>query len=140
MNTRQLRTRQPRMVAAGQSLTTTARTLKLPRQTEAAFMEQVATMARLFGWKVFHVRPLRTKHGWRTAVQYDGAGFPDLLMLRGGRQIVAELKRDGGKPTAEQESWLKAFGRVMGIEVYCWKPENWDEIERLLCIGQKLKE
>src|SRR5215813_9770420 len=35
--------------------------------------------------------------GWRTAVSGDGAGFPDLLLVRAERLVVAELKVGRGQ-------------------------------------------
>ena len=48
----------------------------------------------MLGGRVAHFRPPRTVHGWRTAVAADGAGFPDLVMVRGSRLLAAELKSE----------------------------------------------
>lgn len=112
-------------------MTIAARMLKLPRQTEGAFMEQVARMAMLFRWRVAHFRAARTDKGWRTACQYDAKGFPDLVLLRDERIVVAELKRDGEKLTPAQEAWIRAF-QATASETYVWRPEDWDEIESVL--------
>jgi hypothetical protein len=102
------------------------------RLTEAAFTRQVLALARLCGWKSAHFRPGLTRKGeWRTAVQGDGKGFPDLLLVRGDRVVVAELKTNAGKPTKEQGEWLFAF-RLAGVEAYVWKPLSWPVIERVL--------
>jgi hypothetical protein len=100
--------------------------------TEKEFTSQVIQLARLFGWRVSHFRPAQTRHGWRTAVSGDGAGFPDLVMVRGGRMIVAELKVGRNKATAEQNRWLDAFRAVPGCRVYLWFPCDWPMIERVL--------
>jgi hypothetical protein len=57
--------------------------IKLPTITEAEFLAQVLQLAKLCGWLTAHFRPAKTAHGWRTAVQGDGAGWPDLVLLRG---------------------------------------------------------
>ena len=66
-----------------------------------------------------------------TPVAADGKGFPDLLMVRGKRGVAAELKSEKGRLTQDQEHWLLALGAA-GIEVYEWRPADWDEIERVL--------
>ena len=100
--------------------------------TEAAFQAQVLQLAKIHGWRSAHFRPAQTARGWRTAVSGDGAGFPDLILVRGYRLIVAELKRDAKqKPRPEQTAWLDAF-RGVGAEVFLWTPGDWVEIERVL--------
>jgi hypothetical protein len=56
---------------------------RVPPITEAAFLRQVLDLAKLRGWRTAHFRPAQTSRGWRTAVQGDGAGFPDLVGRRG---------------------------------------------------------
>lgn len=100
--------------------------------SEAAFTRQVLQFARLLRWRTAHFRPGLTQSGrWVTAVQGDGAGFPDLLLARGPRLVVAELKVGRNKPTEAQEDWLRAFNAA-GVEAYVWRPEQWQAIERFL--------
>src|SRR5262245_40829737 len=102
------------------------------RLSEAAFQRQVIELARLCGWRVAHFRPARTARGWRTPVQGDGKGFPDLLLVRGDVLAVAELKADDAwPPEADQATWLAAFARV-GVQVFIWRPRHWPEIEAFL--------
>lgn len=106
--------------------------------TEAEFTRQVLEYAKLKGWRTAHFRPARTKDGWRTAVSGDGKGFPDLLMVRQGRMIVAELKVGKNKVSEAQKAWLNAFvtivrlwtGAMMRVDI--WTPDDWPEIERML--------
>lgn len=100
------------------------------KQSESDFCKQVIQLARLYGWKVAHFRPAMTKHGWRTPVQGDGKGFPDCILVR-NKVIVAELKSEKGKPSAEQVEWLDRF-RAAGCEAYLWKPEDWDDLVAIL--------
>lgn len=104
--------------------------------TEAEFTDQVLTLAKLTGWRTAHFRPAMTASGWRTAVQGDGKGFPDLVLVRPPRVIVAELKRtERDKPTPEQLAWLESFGGIAIIEVYVWRAtsaEDWATIQRVL--------
>jgi len=106
------------------------------RTTEAAFQSQVIAMAHQFGWRVAHFRGVRTqrKDGsvrYQTPVQADGAGFPDLVLVRGKRLVVAELKAQRGRVAEEQRDWLYAF-EFAEVETYTWKPSDWPEIETAL--------
>lgn len=93
--------------------------------TEAELQTGVIDCARLFGWRVAHFRPALTKHGWRTPVQADGAGFPDLVLTRPPRLLFVELKAGRGKVTDQQEAWLAALGDVPSVEVHVWRPDDW---------------
>lgn len=86
------------------------------------------------GWSVAHFRPAKTRRGWRTPVQGSlGKGFPDLVLVKRGRLIVAETKSDrqGAKLSADQERVLQLF-RDAGVETYVWRPSDWDEIVKTL--------
>lgn len=102
--------------------------------TEAAFTRQVIELAKIRGWRSLHIRPARTAKGWRTPVQGEGKGFPDLLLVRGQRLLAAELKVKGRKLTPEQEAWLTALEGA-GVAVYRWTPEDWPLIEAVLVEG-----
>ena len=71
---------------------------------------------RWTGWRCAHFRPARTVHGWRTAVQGDGKGFPDWVLVhdRGG-VVFVELKTSRGKLTPAQEAWGEALIRAGAI-------------------------
>lgn len=103
------------------------------KQSEASFTRQVIQYARLFGWKVVHVRPLRTKTGWKTPVSGDGVGLPDTLLFRpaDGRRVAAELKVGSNKPTPAQRQWLADLA-ACGFETFLWTPADWGEIESTL--------
>lgn len=99
-----------------------------PPMTEDALLTNVLDAARKFGWKSAHFRPAKTEKGWRTAVQGDGKGFPDLVLTNGRRLLFVELKSERGKPSPEQEIWLTVL-RVTGVtglvETYIWRPAQW---------------
>lgn len=101
--------------------------------TERELQDAIAGMAQALGWKVAHVRPARTEHGWRTPWQYDGKGFPDLTLVKAGRLIFAELKSGRGNLSAEQSVWIDALEDA-GINVYVWSPTHWvnGEVEGVL--------
>ena len=105
-----------------------AKALKGP--TEKEFLAQVIQLARLCSWRTMHIRPGRTMKGWRTPIQGDGKGFPDLVLVR-ERVIFAELKTDFGELRPEQIEWLVALNHA-GVEAYLWRPDNWSSIEAVL--------
>lgn len=103
----------------------------LPAITEAEFQQQVIQFARLHSWHVAHFRPARTKTGWRTAVSADGAGWPDLFLVRDSEAMALELKSDTGTTTPAQREWLKRLAAA-GIRAGVVRPKDWPEIERAL--------
>ena len=98
--------------------------------SERDWQDQVIVFARLRGWLVAHFRPALTSKGWRTPVTADGAGFPDLVMVR-DRVIVVKLKSETGRTTAEQARWLAAL-EAAHAEHYVWRPSDWPEVEAVL--------
>jgi hypothetical protein len=100
-------------------------------QDERSFTDQVLELAGLRGWRRAHFRPAQTVAGWRTPVQADGAGFPDLILLRDAQIVIAELKSRRGKLGPEQLDWLEAW-RHTGARVFVWRPDDWDDIVRVL--------
>ena len=90
--------------------------------SEKEFSETVRRMATLFGWKVFCT--------WNS--QNSPAGEPDLRLLRYPREIWAELKREDGKVTPDQEKALDLLTEYPSKEVYLWRPRDLDQIERIL--------
>lgn len=94
-----------------------------PYVTEQAFQRAVIDLAHLCGYRVAHSRPARTAHGWRTPIEGD-PGLPDLVMARGGRVLLVELKTDRGRPTADQQAWLDAAGDHGRL----WRPADWPQI------------
>jgi len=92
--------------------------------TERELQRAVLRLARLLGWRVAHFRPARTARGWRTPVEADGAGWPDLVLVRGSLLLFRELKGDGGRLRAEQEWWLVAL-REAGQDAGLWTGQDW---------------
>lgn len=87
--------------------------------TERDLQRTAIGMARWFKWRVVHVRPARTEHGWKTAYEGD-PGLPDLILARNGVVLLVELKSDRGQVTAEQQAWLDAAGR----NGHLWTPAD----------------
>jgi hypothetical protein len=92
--------------------------------TEKALQDAVYDCARRLGWMAYHVFDARR----------STPGFPDLLLIRPPRLIVAELKTEKGRLSAFQEAWLDKFRAIDGVETYIWKPTDWlsGEVERIL--------
>jgi len=96
---------------------------------EKDFQAQVVELAKLLGWKVYSTRAAMTMKGFRTPV--TSKGFPDLLLLRKGRLIGAELKVSA-KVSPEQEVWLSELSEVPGITCHVWRPSQMTEIVEAL--------
>ena len=90
--------------------------------TEAQLTTAVRDLARLFGWMRYHA--------WLS--KHSASGFPDEALTRRGRLVFAELKSRRGKLTPDQEAWLTELGKVEGIEVYVWRPDDLEQIAEIL--------
>jgi hypothetical protein len=91
-------------------------------QTEKEFQAEVMAFGRRAGWRCYHTHDSRK----------SAAGFPDLVAVRAGRLVVAELKVPGNRPTADQETWLEEFRAVPAAQVFVWYPADWPEIVKIL--------
>ncbi len=99
--------------------------------SERDLQNAIVQAAHLYGYMVFHARPALSAKGWRTAVQYDGTGFPDLVMVGKDRIVFAEIKSEKGKPSPAQQQWiagLEAVARASStVRVCVWRPEDWPD-------------
>ncbi len=87
---------------------------------ELDFQAQVVDLAELRGWDVTQNSILSPK------------GCPDLFMQRRERLVAAELKSEKGRLTAEQRVWLSYLTASRGVDVYVWRPSNWNQVEEAL--------
>lgn len=94
--------------------------------TENDLLEAVLSLAKLYNWKTLHIRPARTEKGWRSPVQGDGKGFPDIFAVRGDDILAVELKAKGGMNTPEQEAWQRALYPLVANDAMVWRPADWD--------------
>lgn len=86
----------------------------------------------MLGWRTAHFRPGLTQSGrWRTAVEGDGVGFPDLVLVKGNRLIFAELKSAKGRLSPEQTEWHQALSKTPA-ENYIWRPIDLEHIQKIL--------
>jgi VRR-NUC domain len=105
--------------------------------TERDWMHMVYGYAKLTGWLVYHTHDSRR----------SAAGFPDLVMVRGGRVIFAELKAEKGTLRTEQREWLErlcvvedyseqhaalAGPETPAVAVKVWRPSDWDDVRAAL--------
>jgi len=101
------------------------------RMSEDAFQEWVIALAKLHGWRWYHTRLSRR----------SPAGFPDLVLVRDGRLIFAELKSETGHLSPEQREWMADLARVGQrlfmtdpdiVREFLWRPSDMEQIERVL--------
>lgn len=105
---------------------------------EKDFTKLVIDYARSRGWRTAHFRPAMTSDGhWVTAVQGDGAGFVDIVLVRPGAPglpgtvLWVELKSDGGRLSADQRAWRDVL-LAAGERWYCFRPAQWAELVGVL--------
>ena len=96
--------------------------------SEGELFNEVATLLKGLGWRYFHIPATAYRHGVR-------AGFPDLVTVRDGKLIFAELKRERETLLPEQWEWAQELGRVCGagrrggtgregVRYFVWRPSN----------------
>lgn len=96
--------------------------------SEDDLLANTVALAKALGWLVHHCRPARTDNGWRTPIQ-GTPGFPDLVILVGGWQIVAECKTQRGRLTTTQEQWRAAYEALAAVpgsrvRYFLWRPSD----------------
>jgi len=100
--------------------------------SERDWQAQVIQLAETFGYAWGHFRPAQTSRGWRTPVSGPlGEGWPDLMLARPGRFILAECKRQRGEVSTAQ-AVVHALLRDAGVEVYVWRPGDLDAVAAVL--------
>ena len=90
------------------------------KQTEESFQDAVMELAGLYGYLCYHTRDSRRSR----------EGFPDLVLAKGGKVLIAELKTDTGPVSNDQIAWLLATHGVI------WRPKHWDIIEKSIRDGR----
>ena len=102
--------------------------------TEKHFSQQVVDLAKMLGWRCYRT--------WLPI--HSPAGFPDLVLVKPPRLVIAELKSEKGQTTPEQDEWLADLRAAMrrqdscsspehvGFEVFLWRPADLEAIVRIL--------
>lgn len=85
--------------------------------SEKQLLESVVALAKALGWRHFHTHDSRR----------SPAGFPDLVMVRGGRLLFVELKSTRGRYGPGQVEWLDDLADVAAgsgdvVEALTWRP------------------
>lgn len=96
-----------------------------PGCSEKQFQAAVVRLAKLHKWAVYHT--------WNS--RKSDPGFPDLVLVRRGTLIFAELKRQTGRVTREQAEWFGLFDEVEGVHARLWYPSMWPAIVAELTNG-----
>ena len=94
----------------------------IARMTEREWQHQVLQVARMFNWTVYHP--------WSSQNSQDG--FPDLTMVRPPRVLFVELKTASGRLSASQRHWGEMLARCPGVEYAAWRPNDFEDVERVL--------
>ena len=95
--------------------------------TEKQWQSQVVDLARLTGWRVYHTFDSRRSQ----------PGYPDLTLVK-DRAVFLELKTEEGKLSAAQKDWLAALLDA-GTETYVARPEDFDDLAKVLSAPSKLR-
>lgn len=94
--------------------------------TEKEFTRQVETLLNLYHWHFYHV------YEQKFYAHRSANGFPDYVAVRDGRVLFIELKSENGLLTTDQITWLAELRQCPDIEVWLWRPSNWNQIEVVL--------
>lgn len=90
---------------------------------EDDLLTAVLDLCALLHLRTAHFRPARTARGFRTAVQGDGIGWPDLVIVGPHRVLYRELKSARGTVSAQQRAWLHAL-TAAGQDAAVWATQD----------------
>ena len=89
---------------------------------EKDFQQAVREYAQLKGWADYSTWDSR--HG--------PAGWPDLVLIRPPRIVIAELKTETGRLADAQRKTIALLLGCSGVETFLWRPGDWESIEEVL--------
>lgn len=109
---------------------------RLIEMSEDELLRDVRQLAKAKRWRAYHTLDSRR----------SPEGFPDLVLSRRGRVVVAELKSVTGQWGPGQREWLAElsgttaetwrFGSMVEVSPYlivaCWTPLDWETITEVL--------
>jgi hypothetical protein len=87
---------------------------------EDAYLATVQEALGRHHWLHYHIRDA------------GRSGFPALIAVKGERLLALEVKRENGRPTPEQDTWLGALRRVPGVTAECVRPSDWGRVQTML--------
>lgn len=108
------------------------KTMTAPRDllvlTEKQWQRLVTDTADLFRWK------------WAHFPQMAGnpKGWPDLVLMKNGKTVYAELKTEKGQVSPAQRAWHDDC-LLYGIIVYVWRPSDWPRVVKVLGEGHDVE-
>lgn len=85
-------------------------------------------LASTRGWTYYHPPDNKPING---KIQQVVAGFPDLVLVKNGTLVFAELKKETGKTSLEQDEWLAVLA-ACGNKCYVWRPSQLQEVISVL--------
>ena len=90
-------------------------------ESESDFDARIVQLATRCGWHSYHVYDSRKSN----------EGWPDRIFVRRPDVFAAELKKQNGIVSDDQQWWIDEL-RACGWDVRIWRPSDWEEIvERL---------
>lgn len=101
--------------------------------SETQLQRDILEMADRFGWMAYHHYDSRRQ-------DKRGNGFPDLVLVRAPVVVFAELKDMRRDPTPEQVAWLEELGRCQTVVAQLWRPNNLNDITRLMAGQEAIRE
>lgn len=96
---------------------------------ERDFQADIIQFAEDAGWIVWYTHQSGPGRGLG---RHSPPGEPDLRLVRPPRVLFVELKGPKTRLTLPQEGAQGHLGQCPGVEVYLWRPSDWDEIVRTL--------
>ena len=97
---------------------------RIEQWTHVSFQSEIVKQARRLGWK--------PQYFWHNI--HSPKGWLDLVLARpeSSRLIFAELKMPKDYVSKEQQEWIDVWKQYKWVEVYVWRPDDWDEILKIL--------
>ena len=95
------------------------------KMSEKAYQDQIVQLAKANNWLVYHTYDSRRSE----------PGFPDLIMVKGRRLIVIEVKQQDDKTPKDrmlrQLDWIEALDGTT-VTAFVARPSDWERVEKEL--------
>ena len=85
--------------------------------TETQVFEEIRRTANDHGWRIYHTYNSRRSE----------AGFPDVVLVRGGQLLMWELKKASGRVTTQQQQWIDDLAACPGVDARAVWPSDLDD-------------